>query len=738
MNKNTNNLGYIYLRNHKSYEIYNAYKLGKASNIVERESTYKTGEIEKGKFIFVIEVKNNFEEIIEKLLKNHFNKKDLRVYKDGGTEFYKREIINLICPFLDNERLKYRVLTNDEIDNLTREKENKYKYKYKIDLKNFIKYVKNNVIPKDHQINVLNTIDNFYNTNDIGKLLWSCGLGKTLLSLLIVKKLNYRKILIGVPSIFLQKQFINEILKIFPNNDNILCIGGDTLKSTNNKSTILSFLDKKKKEIIFIITTYTSCHLLINDININDINDINDIEFDFKIGDETHHLTGIENNETKNYKLFHKIQSEKTLYMTATEKTLDTQSNKIIYSMDDEDIFGKLIDKKSVQWAIEKKKITDYYLLIISNTENEINDIINELNINILNKELFISAFMALKSIEKYNDLTHILICCNTTDNTEIIKSYIQKILDKNIINIDKSSFYNEDLHSNKKININLELKNNEIEKFKNSKYGIISSVYIFGEGFDLPRLNAVIFAENMLSDIRIVQTSLRPNRLDKENPKKKSYIIIPYMESINKEQDNMSFNRVRIIIDKLRNEDSIIEQKMHFLNLFKNKPTETNNTNNNNKNYNYDFIDDKKELNKIKLRLKYSKALNSTNTEEQDEYNYIKSINKELNIKSKEEYSSIEIKEIHKNYIDNADEYFKLKGVWNDWYDFIGFDTSIFIQSKEEWIKFCKNKNQNINTVNDYLKLCNIYNNLPRNPSDFYKNSSNILSELKMYDKRR
>jgi hypothetical protein len=71
--------------------------------------------------------------------------------------------------------------------------------------------------------------------------------------------------------------------------------------------------------------------------------------------------------------------------------------------MDDETIFGKLIDEKTVHWAIENKKITDYYLLVLKNTE-EVNQIISLLNINVSNKELFISAYMTLKSIEKYNE----------------------------------------------------------------------------------------------------------------------------------------------------------------------------------------------------------------------------------------------------------------------------------------------------------------------------------------------
>ena len=31
---------------------------------------------------------------------------------------------------------------------------------------------------------------------------------------------------------------------------------------------------------------------------------------------------------------------------------------------------------------------------------------------------------------------------------------------------------------------------------------------------------------------------------------------------------------------------------------------------------------------------------------------------------------------------------------MWSNWYDFIGIDTKKFIQDKNKWIKFCKEKN--------------------------------------------
>ena len=216
--------------------------------------------------------------------------------------------------------------------------------------------------------------------------------------------------------------------------------------------------------------------------------------------------------------------------------------------------------------------------------------------------------------------------------------------------------------------------------------------MYIFGEGFDLPKLNGVCIAGNMQSETRIVQYLLRPNRLESGNPNKKAYVIIPYIDTDEWETENKSYEKVRNIISQMRNVDENIEQKILVSSGKKHKKRRVTEGEERKFEYeDYEFEENGSELNKIKLRLRYSKALGSKFTEEQDEYNYVRSINSSLNIQSKKEY--IERKDSHNNFINSPEEYFKSKGVWNNWYDFMGVDTSKFIQTKQDWINFCKEK---------------------------------------------
>ena len=171
-----------------------------------------------------------------------------------------------------------------------------------------------------------------------------------------------------------------------------------------------------------------------------------------------------------------------------------------------------------------------------------------------------------VKAIEKYNDLTHLLLYTNTTVDAELAKKYIDDILLLNILSIKKETIYNNFLHSKNCNNLD-----SEVEIFKNMSYGIISCVYIFGEGFDLPKLNGVCIAANMQSETRIVQYLLRPNRLDYQKPNKKAYIVIPYIDSDDWDIENKSYEKVRNIISQIRNIDENIEQKI-FISVGKKK----------------------------------------------------------------------------------------------------------------------------------------------------------------------
>ncbi len=826
--------GYLYLRDHESYKTteYDAYKFGYTLSLMDRNKTYTTYEMKPGKFVYVLEVLNKKAKKVERRLKSQFNADGLHCYyENGGTEFYDKSIIHRMEDELKKIQIEYHILTEQEIEEMTYKKydHNGYESDSTSSLSSISSLftssspddshssiiqplsepvtertsdliyepttISSSIQPLAHQQEVLDGIETHFQMSDKGQIHWACGLGKALLAQLIISQMGLSKILIGVPSLYLQKQMKSEILRVYPGNDkNIYFMGTDStitreckyvdsltessssLSSESEKESIKNaYLIRVRKRIasilakgtssspVFIITTYHSSHYLVSSY---EESADSQIDFDMKIGDEAHHLVSMEKKLLKGkYSAFHRVRSKYSLFMTATPKYLQDDRQVMngtskIYSMDDEDHFGKVIDKKSIGWAIDNKRITDYSLHVLSNSEYEIDYIIRQVGIEVENKELFISAYMTLKSMEKYADLTHVLVYCNNTENARIINSYVEKILQKGLITFDginygsitytEDDLYLNDLHSRKK-GIQLECKKGTISmglckcdicRFSRARRGIISSVFIFGEGFDLPRLNGVTFAENMSSEIRIVQSALRPNRMDREHLDKKAYVILPYID--NKEINELgesSFEKCRRIIYDMRCHDDMIEQKIKLSKLSVPLPKEDEHDKKASQDGSLDLpiiisLDDdcEESLGLLKMKLKHSRALPSKATPEEDEYQYMRLLNRRMAIETIQDYHLQ--KDVHDHYIADPERYFKDRGVWRDWYHFMGYDTSRFIQSKDDWVKFCKELQ--IKNSDEYEKQCKNHPQLPVYPGLFYKDFRHIQLELGIEKRRR
>ena len=181
--------GYIYIRTHPSYNEYDACKMGKTTNIPERDIQYATGEIKRGYFEVVIQVPVLKLNIIERLLQNEFCY--LNVKHDAGIEFYNKKITTLIEPYLTNIGLQFKKLTKQEIDDLVRCNRVRETLN-KINIQSLIQILKSNkpnisYKPKDYQRIIIQKSYEYFQTKDKGLLIMPCGVGKTLVSLWITQ-----------------------------------------------------------------------------------------------------------------------------------------------------------------------------------------------------------------------------------------------------------------------------------------------------------------------------------------------------------------------------------------------------------------------------------------------------------------------------------------------------------------------------------------------------------------------
>ncbi len=527
--------GYIYIRTHPSYNIENACKVGKTKNIPERENTYATGEIRRGKFSTVFEVPFENMDEIERSIQEEF--RELNIYYDAGTEFYNKSIITLIQPYLIHLGIEYRELSEKEISDLVRtdRERNRPTQTY---------------TPRHDQALIIGKSVAHFQEHDKGLLIIPCGVGKTLISLWITQEVQAKSILIGVPNKLLLKQWEENILKIFGDTPYQIVAGGV------ESEDIMEFSQDPHKRCI-VITTYSSSHKVYTaSQNIGFV-------FDMKILDEAHHLTT--NNmqleqTTKKYVQMLKNRSVKQLSLTATIKQLEgSNPDGLVVSNDNAEYFGEIIDRKCLLWAINQKIICDYVIQTIMANEEQLESQLARFRIIEENdKRLFLSAFASLKSISQGHS-HHLLIYSNNKDNSLKLVQYMEILLDDNYFYIPELYFSN--YHSEMTGKEQKEIINN----FEKAKFGIITCVYCLGEGWDFPLLDAVVFSENMSSNIRIVQSALRASRKNKDAPEKKTKIILPILnrEDWLENNENLDLKKVREVIYQMGLEDETISQKI-------------------------------------------------------------------------------------------------------------------------------------------------------------------------------
>jgi len=78
--------------------------------------------------------------------------------------------------------------------------------------------------------------------------------------------------------------------------------------------------------------------------------------------------------------------------------------------------------------------------------------------------------------------------------------------------------------------------------------------------------------------------------------------------------------------------------------------------------------------------------------TEDQQEYNYIRNLNRDLHMKSKQQYISDATKFMYANYISDPETYFLKKGLWISWSDFLGLETHDSLKELEDGINALEN----------------------------------------------
>jgi len=676
-------VGYIYIRIHEAYELYGVCKLGKTQNITNRETTYITGEFVKGDFSYVFEVPLAKMSFAEAKLGEDF--KSFHVRRPfAGKEFYKKEIIPLIKEQLIKHDIEARLLTCDEIKNIVRKEyiAKISKYVNKKSVRRLIKKLqalkKSPYTRRTDQTEVINLSLTHFQEHNKGLLVLICGIGKTLISLWISQDLAAHTILIGVPNILLLVQWEKVIAQLFPTSPCLIVKGSVDIED------VTLFLNKNKEKCI-VITTYASSHKVCSaSLSAN-------FTFDMKILDEVHHLTShhIIEEKHKTYVKILDVDCVKQLSLTATLKILENKDcscdDNLLISNSNEAYFGKIIFKRPLLWAIQNNIVCDYIIQTLYTDEAQLNTLAllitnqgsNSSNDDENDKRLLLSAYAGLKSIADGHS-HHLLIYVNNKDHALKVNSYIEKLLSDSYFTLDDLYSSNYDSSMNK------DTQKNILAAFEKAHYGIITCVYCLGEGWDFPLLDGVVFAENMTSNIRIVQSALRASRKNAKQPDKLSKIILPIINNDNwlDNSNNSDWKKVREVIYQMGLEDETISYKIKVVRV---EIVDHRKPGTNPPIPKPSIISDLEKQLEHELRLKTVKrcALGTS-------YEKAKKIIAEHNVKTKEDYYALTLR-LNKLPDDPETAY---KGVFTNWIDYLSIERVYYD------LKTCKSK------VAEYLDL--------------------------------
>lgn len=483
---------------------------------------------------------------------------------------------------------------------------------------------------RPHQVEAVDSAHEYYKTKSRGKLIMACGTGKTFTALKIAEKESSKGgyVLVLVPSISLLRQTLKEWASDAENGINPICICSDNSvnsKISNNDDVVESVVDlgypasTNVKSVISQLQMHGKQHN--NKLNVvfstyQSIDVISGVQkqlpiiFDMIICDEAHRTTGVTlagKDESAFVKVHNNdfINAKKRLYMTATprlfaesSKAKAEQNSAQLCSMDDVSLYGEEIYRLGFGKAVEKDLLSDYKVLILTLSDNDLTDSVykyligkgtSEINVNDMAK--LIGCINALSKRVKGDYGT-----ISTTDPQPMKRAvaFCQRIRDSESITKcfnDLSSRYLADLPQIEQTKVipvvskHIDGSMGAVERDKliswlksdsSDECHILTNVRCLSEGVDVPSLDAVMFLSPKNSQIDVVQSVGRVMR--KTEGKKYGYIIIPVVipnnvsadEALN---DNERYKVVWTLLNALRAHDDRFDAIIHQIKLNGNKP---------------------------------------------------------------------------------------------------------------------------------------------------------------------
>ena len=455
----------------------------------------------------------------------------------------------------------FKLLTSEDFENIRRVIDDKIpKYEPKI--------------PREHQRRAVSSIQEHFKKNNRGLIVHACGTGKTLTSYFAFRELKPKLTLFAVPSLQLIRQTLLEWTKeslankspISPfvvcsdkSNEKIgecepaLWLQELGIKVSNKREDLEVFLKSRRKNKV-IFATYQSGEVLAK--NIKALNK----QIDFAFFDEAHN-TATSKRKPSSHLLWDKnISIKKRLFMTATPKVF-VGKNEEIASMDNEEIYGKLIDEITVKEAIEDLKLLNDYQIITQIVKDDSYTELLADNPFVVDKvklpeevELkLLSSAITLQKVRKEKDIKNV-VSFHGAINRAIAFRKGAKQFDREL-----NTYF---VHGKQSGTV----RQNILEEFAENTPSLVTNARCLSEGVDVPSIDAIMFVDPKQSRLDITQAIGRALRGEIKG-KGISYIIVPtIVDKDNPENIEEAYQQILMVLRAMAEHDGRIVEYIRLI----------------------------------------------------------------------------------------------------------------------------------------------------------------------------
>ncbi len=410
-------------------------------------------------------------------------------------------------------------------------------------------------IPYPYQIDAINAILNQLKKHDRTHIVMACGTGKTCVSLWVAEQLESDRIVVFVPSLALINQLMQEWLSITTwSTVNCLAVCSDESVTHGTDSIVLNpdecdfpvttdanevhqFLKKERSGITLVFCTYHSAAVLAEGMQ-------GLKPFTLGVFDEAHKTAG--RNGFGLALLDENIPIQKRLFMTATPRHYDINQEdmvgeaKLVFSMDNEALYGKRAYTFSFRRAMELGVIVNYKV-VISITESKGNR--HE------EPEIEEKIVALQKAVKKIPAVSKIISFHKTIEEAHHFSKHIQD-------NGKMSHFRSFHVSSL----IPSQSRKSAMQQFEQSKHSIVTNARCLTEGIDAPAVDMVAFLNKKRSKVDIIQAIGRALR--KSPQKTYGYVFLPLFvqkqkrESLEKAIERADYQEIWEVLQALSEYD--------------------------------------------------------------------------------------------------------------------------------------------------------------------------------------